>query len=95
MIFVPLHISLFDCEVGPSGAGKSTLSMLLLRMYDPNSGCVTLNGTDLRELNSKSYRKHIGVHHSRIKKMEKFSMTIKFPRMLFNGISVATIKRDT
>jgi ATP-binding cassette subfamily B protein len=36
--------------VGPTGAGKSTLASLVLRLYDPDSGAVRLDGTDLREL---------------------------------------------
>src|SRR5690606_20317243 len=35
--------------VGPSGAGKTTLFQLLLRFYDPQSGRVILNGTDIRD----------------------------------------------
>jgi ATP-binding cassette subfamily C protein CydCD len=35
--------------VGPSGIGKSTLVDLLLRFWDPNSGTVRLDGSDLRE----------------------------------------------
>lgn len=36
--------------VGPSGSGKSTFARLLLRFYDPNRGCIKLDGIDLREL---------------------------------------------
>ncbi len=35
---------------GPSGAGKSTIAELLVRFRDPQSGCVTLDGADVREL---------------------------------------------
>ncbi|XP_043932060.1 ATP-binding cassette sub-family B member 10, mitochondrial [Protopterus annectens] len=46
--------------VGPSGSGKSTLVSLLLRLYDPNSGTVTVDGCDIRSLNPHWLRKHIG-----------------------------------
>jgi len=36
--------------VGPTGSGKSTLTNLLVRLVDPASGAVTLDGVDLREL---------------------------------------------
>src|SRR5690606_33023325 len=42
--------------VGPSGAGKTTLFQLLLRFYDPQSGRVILNGTDIRDFDLSSYR---------------------------------------
>jgi ATP-binding cassette, subfamily B, bacterial len=37
------------CVVGPTGAGKSTLTMLLVRLVDPASGGVFLDGVDMRE----------------------------------------------
>ncbi|WP_417694231.1 ABC transporter transmembrane domain-containing protein [Roseibium sp.] len=47
--------------VGPSGAGKSTLFHLLLRYYDPTSGALTLNGTDLRQLDPRELRTHMAL----------------------------------
>ncbi|MFA6092425.1 MAG: ABC transporter transmembrane domain-containing protein [Elusimicrobiota bacterium] len=46
--------------VGPSGSGKSTLIHLLLRLYDPSSGRIVVDGTDLRELRMRSLREKIG-----------------------------------
>ncbi|WGH77384.1 ABC transporter ATP-binding protein [Jannaschia ovalis] len=47
--------------VGASGAGKSTLVALLLRLYDPEAGRITLDGHDLRELTQDSLRHQIGM----------------------------------
>jgi len=47
--------------VGPSGAGKTTLAHLLPRFFDPTSGCVLVDGHDLRDLDLHAYRRHIGL----------------------------------
>jgi subfamily B ATP-binding cassette protein MsbA len=47
--------------VGPSGAGKSTILSLLLRLYDPTTGAVRIDGQDLRTLTQKSLRQQIGL----------------------------------
>ncbi len=47
--------------VGPSGAGKSTVFKLLLRFYDPGSGCIRLDGVDLREADPQALRSRIGL----------------------------------
>ncbi|MBO6539063.1 MAG: ABC transporter ATP-binding protein/permease [Rhizobiaceae bacterium] len=47
--------------VGPSGAGKSTISRLLFRFYDIQSGSVTIDGQDIREVTQKSLRASIGM----------------------------------
>ncbi|XP_074804927.1 ATP-binding cassette sub-family B member 10, mitochondrial isoform X2 [Natator depressus] len=46
--------------VGPSGSGKSTIVSLLLRLYDPISGSITVDGIDVRQLNPLWYRTKIG-----------------------------------
>ena len=47
--------------VGASGAGKSTVLSLILRLYDPISGAVRIDGRDLRRLAQKSLREQIGL----------------------------------
>ena len=47
--------------VGISGAGKSTVSKLLFRFYDPTQGVISIDGTDIREINLPSLRKAIAV----------------------------------
>jgi ABC-type multidrug transport system fused ATPase/permease subunit len=42
--------------VGQNGAGKTTLAKLLCRLYDPQSGCIEVDGVDLRELDLESWR---------------------------------------
>lgn len=42
--------------VGHNGAGKTTIIKLLLRLYDPTSGVIRLNGRDIREYNLHAYR---------------------------------------
>ncbi|XP_073219421.1 ABC transporter B family member 2-like isoform X2 [Cicer arietinum] len=47
--------------VGHSGSGKSSIISLILRFYDPTSGKVMIDGKDIKEINLKSLRKHIGL----------------------------------
>jgi len=46
---------------GHNGAGKSTIAHLLLRLMDPQSGRITLDGVDLRELTLASLRGQVGL----------------------------------
>lgn len=41
---------------GKSGSGKSTILKLLMRFYDPNSGSISMNGKNLKEINTASLR---------------------------------------
>lgn len=46
---------------GPSGGGKSTIVDLIPRFYDPTSGCVTIDGHNLRDVEISSLRKMLGI----------------------------------
>ncbi|MFT4041954.1 MAG: ABC transporter ATP-binding protein [Gordonia sp. (in: high G+C Gram-positive bacteria)] len=47
--------------VGRTGAGKSTVVKLLARFYDPTSGSVRMDGTDIRDITLSGYRSRIGL----------------------------------
>jgi len=47
--------------VGATGAGKSTALMLLHRGFDPQSGCIKIDGTDVRDMQLGALRRNIGV----------------------------------
>lgn len=47
--------------VGPSGAGKTTVFQMLLRFYDPETGRVTLDGNDLRDMERDAFRKQLSL----------------------------------
>jgi ABC-type multidrug transport system fused ATPase/permease subunit len=60
-----VHLAIEPGEVvavaGPTGAGKSTLANLLLRLYDPSSGAVLIDGHDIRDYKVDSLVEQIGV----------------------------------
>lgn len=47
--------------VGPSGAGKTTIANLLPRFYDPTSGAIFVDDTDIRDVTMYSLREQIGI----------------------------------
>jgi ATP-binding cassette, subfamily B, beta-glucan exporter len=47
--------------VGPTGSGKSTALALLYRAFDPQTGCISIDGTDIRDLTLTGLRRNIGV----------------------------------
>ncbi len=55
---VSLHVAPGETValVGPSGAGKTTILQLLMRFYDPQSGRITLDGTDLAAMTRSDFR---------------------------------------
>ena len=46
--------------VGTSGSGKTTLMKLLLKFYEPNSGIISVNKTELSKISQKPWRYHVG-----------------------------------
>ncbi len=47
--------------VGETGSGKTTLAHMVARFHDPNTGSVKIDGLDLRDMQIKSLREHIGI----------------------------------
>lgn len=58
---LPIRAGEIVAVVGPSGAGKSTLVNLLPRFFDPDSGRLTIDGIDIRDLTLQSLRSLIGI----------------------------------
>lgn len=55
-----IHTGQTTAVIGSTGSGKSTLADLLLRLHDVQSGCIRLNGVDIRELSQETLREQIG-----------------------------------
>lgn len=47
--------------VGPTGAGKSTIAALLVRLFDPATGAISLDGSDLRDLDRDQLAEHVAI----------------------------------
>ena len=47
--------------IGPTGSGKSTISALLLRLFDPERGAVTIDGRDLRDYQLRTLREKVAI----------------------------------
>lgn len=47
--------------IGSTGSGKSTLIKLLMRFYDVDSGCIRINGRDIRSIEMKELREKFGI----------------------------------
>ncbi len=60
---IEIHVPPGGCIalVGQTGGGKSTLAKLIARFYDPRAGVVRVDGTDLREVELRGYRRQLGV----------------------------------
>lgn len=60
--------------VGVNGAGKSTMVKLLLRFYEPESGCIRINGKDIRMFPLDEYRRLFSVCFQEV---NKYAMTMR------------------
>jgi ATP-binding cassette subfamily B protein len=69
------HIAL----VGPTGSGKSTALALLHRAFDPQSGAISIDGTDIRDFTLVGLRRNIGV---------VFQETLLFNRSIAENLRV-------
>lgn len=47
--------------VGPTGAGKTTIINLLTRFYEIDGGCITIDGTDVRDIKKADLRRELGL----------------------------------
>lgn len=56
-----IHAGTSVALVGETGGGKSTIINLICRFYEPTEGAVKIDGTDYREMTTKSLRSRIGV----------------------------------
>ncbi|HEY9673108.1 MAG TPA: ABC transporter ATP-binding protein [Waterburya sp.] len=52
--------------VGRSGSGKSTLVKLLFRYFEPQHGCILMDGVDIRHLDVTGYRKRLAIVHQEV-----------------------------
>lgn len=65
-INISVSKSEFVALVGDSGGGKSSLVNLLIRFFDPSSGKITINGTDIRDFSLQSLRDSIAIVTQRV-----------------------------
>ncbi|MBR4766445.1 MAG: ABC transporter ATP-binding protein [Clostridia bacterium] len=66
--------------VGHSGAGKSTLINLIMRLYDTDTGTITVNGNNIKDMAQGEYREKIGV---------VFQETFLFSGTVYDNIAYA------
>ena len=73
--------------VGQNGAGKTTLAKLLCRLYDPQSGAIEADGTDLRDLDLESWRRRVTAV---FQDFTRFELTVRenvVPRQTADGLA--------
>jgi ATP-binding cassette, subfamily B, bacterial len=71
--------------VGENGAGKTTLIKLICRFYDPEQGCVLMDGTDIRTLSISALRQRITL---------LFQEPVRYHDTVFNNIAFGDIEKN-
>ena len=71
--------------VGTNGSGKTTVIKLLLRLYEPEAGCIKINGIDIKEYRINDLRKNFSVY---FQEMGNYCMT------LYENIEISDIERN-
>ncbi|MBC7881596.1 MAG: ABC transporter ATP-binding protein [Anaerolineae bacterium] len=65
-----LNLLIEPCQtialVGRSGSGKSTLVKLLFRYFEPTTGAILIDGTNIQDLDITSYRKRLAIVHQEV-----------------------------
>lgn len=70
--------------VGMNGSGKTTVIKLLLRLYEPEAGCIKINGIDIKEYRIDDLRKNFSVY---FQEMGNYCMTI------YENIEISDMER--
>jgi ABC-type multidrug transport system fused ATPase/permease subunit len=73
--------------LGRTGSGKTTLTRLLFRLYDVDTGAITLDEIDLRQVRPDSLRQHIGLVTQDV---QLFAATVRDNLTLFRNYDPAT-----
>jgi ABC-type multidrug transport system fused ATPase/permease subunit len=60
-VSLAIPVGKWFCIMGPSGSGKSTLLHLLSRLYDPQAGQISVDGTPLAKISFDSLRRHMAL----------------------------------
>jgi ATP-binding cassette, subfamily B, multidrug efflux pump len=87
--------------IGRTGSGKSTLAQLLLRMYDPASGSIELDGIPLRQIALRSLREQISyvpqdvfLFSDTVSNNIKFGVSGKNPNQVENAARSASVEKE-
>ena len=76
--------------VGDSGAGKSTLAKLLLRLYDPDNGWITIDGMDISKVERENLHKHVTIVNQN---PDLFNTTLR-DNIAYGGIGTEDVSDD-